>query len=517
MYHEVHGAGPPLVLLHGGLSTIDASFSKVLPAFAKTRLVIAPEQQGHGRTADADRPLSYEQMADDTAALLAHLNVASADFLGWSDGANVALALAMRHPGRVRSLTLVGASVDNVDALGAEILKWLESARPEDFQPEAREYAAVAPEPAHWPAFVAKWKRLQLEFKGVPAEAMKAIKAPVLVMAGDRGGDRPEHAATILRRFAPAQAQLAVLPGTTHFAIRERPEWMLSMVNAFLDASAPKAPADRKPAASKPGAGTVRSKDGTEIAFDESGQGPPVVLVSGALSTRAMNSGLAAALAKRFTVIHFDRRGRGASGDTAPYAVDREVEDIEALIDRVGGKACLYGISSGAVLALEAAAKLPAKVRKLALYEPPFIVDASRPRVPPEFTARIGELVSAGRRGDAVELFMVEGVGVPAEMVGRMKSAPMWAAMEKLAHTLVYDGLVVGDTQAGKPLPADRWASATSTTLVLDGGKSDAWLRNAARALAEILPNATRRTLEGQTHAVAAGPMAAALIEFFED
>jgi pimeloyl-ACP methyl ester carboxylesterase len=224
-------------------------------------------------------------------------------------------------------------------------------------------------------------------------------------------------------------------------------------------------------------------------------------------------------LSPRFTVINYDRRGRGDSGDTAPYAVQREIEDIKALIDQAGGSAFVFGSSSGAVLALEAATKLPAvKVKKLALFEPPFIVDDSRPQVTENLAERAGEFVAAGRRGDAVEFFMTEAVGVPQDLVGQMKQSPMWTNMEKLAHTLVYDAQVMGDTLSGKPLPADRWSSCKAPTLVLDGGASDAWLRNAARELAAKLPNAQQRTLEGQDHSVAVRAphvLAPVLIEFF--
>ena len=262
-------------------------------------------------------------------------------------------------------------------------------------------------------------------------------------------------------------------------------------------------------------AGSVKSKDGTAIAFEQKGKGPPVILVAGALCDRRMEAPIATLLADRFTVSCYDRRGRGESGDTAPYAVEREVEDLEALIDAAGGTACLYGISSGAVLALEAAARLPAKVRKVVLYEPPFIVDASRAPMPADFVKRVGELVAADRRGDAVEYFMVDAVGVPKEAVASMRKAAMWPELEKLAHTLVYDGLLMGGTQAGKPLPKERWAGATSPLLVVDGAKSDAWLHAAADALAAVVPKAQRRTLAGQDHSVEPAAIAPVLIEFF--
>ncbi|MEX0816374.1 MAG: alpha/beta hydrolase [Gaiellales bacterium] len=258
---------------------------------------------------------------------------------------------------------------------------------------------------------------------------------------------------------------------------------------------------------------TVRSSDGTTIAFDRSGDGPPVVLVGGALSDRSTAS-MAGHLAERFTVIAYDRRGRGDSGDTPPYAVDREVDDLLALIVDAGGSAFVFGHSSGAVLGLEAAAHgLP--IAKLALYEPPFIVDDSRPEFPRDYVTRLDELVSAGRRGDAVEYFMTVVVGVPADMVSQMRSSPMWASMEALAHTISYDGRVMGDAIAGNPQPLERWASVTIPTLAMDGGASPTWQRNAVRALVDVLPNVRHRTLEGQDHGPADEVLAPALIEFF--
>jgi pimeloyl-ACP methyl ester carboxylesterase len=261
------------------------------------------------------------------------------------------------------------------------------------------------------------------------------------------------------------------------------------------------------------------SKDGTAIAFDQRGSGPVLVLVSGALSARSSGDRLATLLAPHFTVVNYDRRGRGDSGDTRPYAVEREIEDIAAVIDAVGGSAFVFGSSSGAALALEATVKLPARIRKQALFEPPFIVDDSRPPVPADFVARVTELVAADRRSEAVEYFMRDAVGIPPEFLAGMKKSPMWAGMEKLAHTLPYDGAVMGDTQAGKPLPEKRWASVTAPTLVMDGERSDAFLRNAAKALAKIIPNAKHRTLEGQDHSVAfMAPQALVpvLVEFFQ-
>jgi len=258
----------------------------------------------------------------------------------------------------------------------------------------------------------------------------------------------------------------------------------------------------------------VRSKDGTAIACDQSGDGPAIILVGGAMSTRSASGPLAALLAPRFTVFAYDRRGRGDSGDTAPYAVEREVDDLAALIGEAGGSAFVFGHSSGAALALEAAARGLA-ITKLALYEPPFIVDDSRPPLPGDYVTQLTELIAAGRRGDAVAFFMTTGVGLPVEAVAQMRHDPMWPALEDVAHTLPYDGTIMGDTMRGNPLPLKRWASVTVPTLVMDGGESPAWQRTAVQALVDVLPHAQRRTLEGQTHGVAPDALAPVLEEFF--
>src|SRR5262245_14652384 len=180
----------------------------------------------------------------------------------------------------------------------------------------------------------------------------------------------------------------------------------------------------------------VHSKDGTKIAFDRSGAGPAVILVGGAIQHRSIDprtAHLAALLAQTFTVFHYDRRGRGESGDTPPYAVEREVEDIEALIKAAGGAAFLFGNSSSAVLALEAArpsGRPGLAITKLALYEPPFIVDDSRPALPEDYVAQLTELIAAGRRGDAVEYFMTQSVGMAAQFVTPMPTETFWPAVE---------------------------------------------------------------------------------------
>jgi pimeloyl-ACP methyl ester carboxylesterase len=223
---------------------------------------------------------------------------------------------------------------------------------------------------------------------------------------------------------------------------------------------------------------TLTSADGTAIAFDRTGDGPSVILVAGALGNRFSDAQLAELLAPEFAVFTYDRRGRGDSGDGAAYAVEREIEDLEALIEQAGGSACVYGTSSGGNLALEAATR-GASIGKLALWEPNFLVDDSRPPLPDDYVEHLDELVAAGRRGDAVEYFMTTAVGMPAEFVAPMRELPMWPGMEQAAHTLAYDGTVV-----------------------------------AGFALDAALPQAQHRTLDGQPHNVAADAVAPALREF---
>ncbi len=260
---------------------------------------------------------------------------------------------------------------------------------------------------------------------------------------------------------------------------------------------------------------TVESRDGTRIAFEQTGDGPPLVLVDGALCYR--ESGpmrpLAKELAPHFNVVVYDRRGRGESTDTRPYAIEREVEDLEAIITRVGGSAFVFGISSGAVLALETATRKGA-ISKLALYEAPFIVDDSRPPIPPDFLDRLKASVAANQRADAVRMFM-KLVGVPGFFIALMRFMPAWSKLTGIAHTLPYDITLVKDFEVGRPLPRARWTSATMPTLVADGGKSPKWMRNAMRQLADVLPRASYRTLDKQTHMVSPKVLAPALVEFF--
>ena len=250
------------------------------------------------------------------------------------------------------------------------------------------------------------------------------------------------------------------------------------------------------------------SHDGTSLAYQRAGEGPAVVLVSGAMSTGATVAPLAGLLAKRFTAVCYDRRGRGQSGDTQPYEVAREVEDLAALIDAVGGEASLYGMSSGGALVLEAAASgLP--VRSVAVYEVPYAVYEGGAKERAEYTRNLTEALGAGRRGDAVELFL-RLTGLAEQMIQGARNSPMWPGMEAIAPTLAYDDAVLGDGL----VPRARLADIGVPVLSLAGGASPSWMREAARAVADSAPQGTYRVLEGQTHMVDPNVLAPALAEF---
>ena len=268
------------------------------------------------------------------------------------------------------------------------------------------------------------------------------------------------------------------------------------------------------PARRQSRSGHVVSSDGTHIAFDRVGQGPPVILVVGALCSRTLGPGvkLAPALAEQFTVFTYDRRGRGDSGDAGRYAVEREVEDLEALIQEAGGSASVFGHSSGAVLALEAAAHgLP--IERLALYEAPLIVDRSRATTERDW-AQIDAAIAQGRRGDALKAFL-RCVGVPPLGIAVMRCLPVWARVTAVAHTLPYDGVIVRELQRGEPLSRSRWSSVRVPALAIHGRKSPVWLHGATRALAGALAKGEYLSLEGQTHDVSARALAPVLSPFF--
>ena len=258
----------------------------------------------------------------------------------------------------------------------------------------------------------------------------------------------------------------------------------------------------------------TRSADGTQIAFEKLGSGPPVILVGGAFCDhRARTAGLPLArlLGSSLTVVAYDRRGRGGSGDTTPYAVAREVEDLAALVHEVGGSAQIYGHSSGAILAFEAAlAGLP--ITRLALYEPPLVLSPDREPLPHDLVEQLRNLTAENKRSEAAELFITRAVGRPASAIAPAKAGPHWPSFEALAHTLSYDAELAQN-------PADLVARAEKLarpTLVLDGGKSQAWLRLGAEKLAAAIPGAKHVRLPEQSHDVDPVALAPHLLEFFE-
>ncbi len=263
---------------------------------------------------------------------------------------------------------------------------------------------------------------------------------------------------------------------------------------------------------------TALSKDGTTIAYDVTGSGPAVILVDGALGARSTFGGdseLAKLLAPDFAVYTYDRRGRGASSDTQPFAVAREVEDIEALIDAAGGEAYLYGISSGGALALEAAIGRPNKVKKLAIYEAPYDSSPAGIAAWRAYWTKLHELTAAGQRGDAVALFM-QFVGIPDDMIAGMRQSPMWPTLEAVAPTLPYDAAALG---VDRTVPTERAATVTAQTLIMDGGANlemMPFMRASAEALTAAIPHAQHQTLEGQRHDVDAKVIAPVLAAFFK-
>ena len=255
---------------------------------------------------------------------------------------------------------------------------------------------------------------------------------------------------------------------------------------------------------------TVTSADGTTIAFDAVGTGPPIVVVTGAFGDRRTPAARAAALAPNFTVFTYDRRGRGDSSDTPPYAPEREIDDLTAVIDAAGGSARVFGHSSGAILALRAAG-VGAPIAKLAAYEPPFLVDDTRARMPADLADRVAAALAGGRPGDGIEQFLVEGVGVPAPAVQMMRNGPDWPGMEQNAPTLLYDMAITDRMQ----MPRELVAAIRIPTLVVAGGDSPEWARNAVAATAAAIPGGRATTLAGQTHGAAPDVLAPVLTEFF--
>jgi pimeloyl-ACP methyl ester carboxylesterase len=259
--------------------------------------------------------------------------------------------------------------------------------------------------------------------------------------------------------------------------------------------------------------GTVVSRDGTPLTYERTGTGPPLILVDGGLCYRELgpSRALAAALAGDLTVYAYDRRGRGASGDTPPYAPEREVEDLAALVAEAGGAAFLCGFSSGAELTLRAA-EAGIGVRGVALYELPFIPEGSRPPLPPEYAADLAAALAAGDRGAAVRLFLTRAVGMPRFVPALMRPFPIWRRMTAVAHTLPYDDALLARYTSGQ---APERRDVDVPALVVAGGRSPQWMRDGTRAVAASVPGARYEELPGQTHNVKAKAAAPVLAAFF--
>jgi pimeloyl-ACP methyl ester carboxylesterase len=263
--------------------------------------------------------------------------------------------------------------------------------------------------------------------------------------------------------------------------------------------------------------GAVTSADGTQISYDSVGDGPPLILVAGATQYRAVDRTtpeLQRLLAEGgHRVINYDRRGRGESGDTLPYAPDREFEDLQALVAAAGGDAAVFGMSSGAILAAEAAAR-GVQMSKLVMYEPPCLLDRDGPEPIDHYVETLEALTDAGKPGDAMAYFLEVVAEMPAEAIEQFRASPAWPAFEAVGHTISYDGRIMDPFSKGEPIPPGRWGTATQPTLVIAGGDSPEWMQGAAAKVAEALPAAEVRILPGQTHEFDPAVLAPVMLEF---
>jgi pimeloyl-ACP methyl ester carboxylesterase len=257
----------------------------------------------------------------------------------------------------------------------------------------------------------------------------------------------------------------------------------------------------------------VTSNDGTTIAFAKYGSGPAVVLIDGALCSRVNGplGSLAALLAPHFTVFLYDRRGRNESGDTKPYAVERELEDLNAVIKEAGGSVFLFGMSSGAILAIMAAGR-GIGIKKLALYEPPVLAGSTNSRGLVDHRANLEEFIVAGNPGGAAKYFLTKMVGMPPILMAILRILPVWAKLKAVAHTLPYDAEITKSNS----LPDQLLASVSTPTIAVFGEKSPDFLRQAASGIAKALPNAKEFALKGQTHNVSTKILAPVITDFFK-
>lgn len=256
---------------------------------------------------------------------------------------------------------------------------------------------------------------------------------------------------------------------------------------------------------------TTVSKDGTKIAYERVGEGPVVIQVLGALNTRKTGAKLAKALAPHFTVLSYDRRGRGDSTDVSPYAPEREIEDLAAVMAAVGEPVYLYGHSSGAAIVLAAASTLSDQIKKIAIYEVPFALSSEAKKAAKEYNTQLKKLIAAGQKDEAVALFL-QYIGVTEKQVAAMQQLPMWKGLHALAPTLVYDSEVLGE---GHSLPGTQLERIAKPTLVMAGGASPAFMQEVAAAIGKAIPKAEYRILEGQTHGVKPTVLAPVLVDYF--
>ncbi|MCC5929860.1 MAG: alpha/beta hydrolase [Cyclobacteriaceae bacterium] len=260
------------------------------------------------------------------------------------------------------------------------------------------------------------------------------------------------------------------------------------------------------------------SKDGTMIAFSRQGKGNPLILIDGAFCHRnfGANVKLPQYLTNHFMVYTYDRRGRGESGNTLPFSLEREFEDLQAVIDETSGDAFVYGISSGAALALEAV-KYGVNIKKLVVFESPYIVDSSRNPFPANYLETIQSLLKENKPAKAVKYFMGTGIGLPPFVVWMMQLMPAWKQMKKIAHTLEYDTLLLKNYGSGEPFQNEDWQEVNIPVLVISGTKSEKWAQNAMKHLAEVLPDARHLDLEGQSHLVSPRVIAPHITNFLKD
>jgi pimeloyl-ACP methyl ester carboxylesterase len=258
----------------------------------------------------------------------------------------------------------------------------------------------------------------------------------------------------------------------------------------------------------------VISKDGTSIAYSKTGNGPTIIVVDGALCSRAFGPTpkLVPLLSNNFSVVTYDRRGRNESGDTAPYSVEREIEDVEELIKEAGDSVYMVGFSSGAALAFRAAASGLA-IKKLAMYEAPYIMNMGGHNPPADTAEQLKQLIASGQRSAAVKFFMKDMVGIPGIIPAIMSLTPIWKKLKAVAHTIPYDAAIMD----GFSIPAALATKINIPTLVMNGSKSQVSLRNASKKLSELIPNAHYKVLKGQTHDVSMKSIAPELIEFFKN